>query len=233
MLKRTKDRKVANAVTKGGNVAIANSFGLPAGKNYSCPGQTDYCERICYAGKLEKIYKGVRATLMHNWELLKHANYNEAFDLLDAMITEFEAECDKRNAEKNFRIHWDGDFFSTDYTMAWGEVILRHSDVNFWVYTRVPDAARLLHSLDADNLSLYFSADPDNLPIARVLQDVGIKIAYVGDTFSEGKEVFVTATKCPENNKALPLISEKGSACQVCKLCVVGRKNVLFSVSKK
>lgn len=233
MLKRTKDRKVTNAITPAGNAAIANSFGLPAGKDYSCPGQTDYCERICYAGKLEKIYKGVRNTLMHNWDLLKDADYHTMVDLLDSMIGAFEQDCTKRNAEPNFRIHWDGDFFNEDYIYAWERVIVWHPEVNFWVYTRVPEAAEILHNQNLANLSLYFSADVDNLPIARVLQDKGIKIAYVDNTFAEGKEVFVTATKCPENNKALPLISEKGSACQICKLCVVGRKDVLFSVSKK
>ena len=46
-LKRSNDRKVANAVTKNGKqAAIANTFGLPAGKAYSCPGATTVCESI-------------------------------------------------------------------------------------------------------------------------------------------------------------------------------------------
>jgi hypothetical protein len=54
-LKRSNDRKVANLVTKNGKqAAIANTFGLPAGKAYSCPGATSICESVCYAGKLEK-----------------------------------------------------------------------------------------------------------------------------------------------------------------------------------
>ena len=74
-LKRSHDRKVANLVTKNGKqAAIANTFGLPAGKAYSCPGATSVCESVCYAGKLEKLFKGVRANLLHNWELLKDAN---------------------------------------------------------------------------------------------------------------------------------------------------------------
>ena len=37
-LKRSNDRKVANAVSKNGKTpAIANTFGLPAGKDFSCP----------------------------------------------------------------------------------------------------------------------------------------------------------------------------------------------------
>jgi len=66
-LKRSNDRKVANAVSPNGKTpTIANTFGLPAGKDFSCPNQTPTCSKVCYAGKLEKIYKGVRDTLLHN-----------------------------------------------------------------------------------------------------------------------------------------------------------------------
>ncbi len=55
-LKRSNDRKVANAVSPNGKTPkIANTFGLPAGKAYSCPGATSICESVCYAGKLEKV----------------------------------------------------------------------------------------------------------------------------------------------------------------------------------
>ncbi len=61
-LKRSMDRKVTNAVSPNGKTpTIANTFGLPAGKAFSCPGATSICESVCYAGKLEKVYKGVRA----------------------------------------------------------------------------------------------------------------------------------------------------------------------------
>ena len=233
MLKRSKDRKVANSVTQSGNPNIANSFGLPAGKEFSCPGQTDFCGSICYAGKLEKVYKGVKANLLHNWNLLKDASFDRQVELLHSMVTEFVAECNRKNADKVFRIHWDGDFFSTEYTRAWKVVIANHSDVQFWVYTRVLASAMLLKMADLPNLGLYFSADDDNLHFAKVAQNKGINIAYVGKTFAQGKEVFPKAAKCPENNKAIPLISEKGSACKVCGLCINGRKDVLFSASKK
>jgi hypothetical protein len=86
-LKRSFDRKVANLVTKNGKqAAIANTFGLPAGKNYSCPGATSVCESVCYAGKLEKLYKAVKANLIHNWELLKDADESTMIDLLQNMI---------------------------------------------------------------------------------------------------------------------------------------------------
>jgi hypothetical protein len=137
-LKRSNDRKVANLVTKNGKqAAIANTFGLPAGKAYSCPGATTVCESVCYAGKLEKLFKGVKANLLHNWSLLKDSDQLTMEKLLTNMINDFRADCVKKNAPMLFRIHWDGDFFNDDYTNAWKTVILNNPDIQFWVYTRV------------------------------------------------------------------------------------------------
>ena len=236
-LKRSKDRKVANLVTPNGKQAsIANTFGLPAGKAFSCPGATSVCEKICYAGKLEKVFKGTRENLLHNWNLLKDATFDEMYLLISEMIAEFNAECDKRNADKLFRIHWDGDFFNETYTLAWAKVITDYPEIKFWVYTRVESSARILNGID--NLSLYFSTDSENTDTAQVLaKDEGINLAYLAETFAIGKQdlfelIGRNATRCPENNKAIPLISTKGSACVACGLCVNGRKDVLFSASK-
>ena len=115
-LKRSNDRKVANLVTKNGKqAAIADTFGLPAGKNFSCPGATSICETVCYAGKLEKLFKGVKANLLHNWELLRNADMDSMCLLIDEMIVDFVNDCDKKSADKLFRIHWDGDFFNDTY----------------------------------------------------------------------------------------------------------------------
>ena len=237
MLKRSNDRKVANAVSPNGKTAtVANTFGLPAGKAYSCPGATSICESVCYAGKLEKIYKGVRDNLLHNWNLLKDADHDTMFQLLDEMINEFKKDSDKRKAPYLFRIHWDGDFFNDVYTYAWKNVIEKHSDVQFWVYTRVMSAANILK--DISNLSLYFSTDDDNIETAEVLSIQGIRLAYLGKTFkaTESKMKELTGkvgAMCPENKKSIPLISQGGSACVSCSLCVFGKADIRFSSSKK
>jgi hypothetical protein len=216
---------------------IANAFGLPAGKQFACPGATSVCESVCYAGKLEKIYKGVRDVLVHNWDLLRSADLAEMARLLDEMITEFETECEKFGADKLFRLHWDGDFFSVDYVRAWREVIERHADVQFWVYTRSHFAIPEL--IGIQNLGLYFSADNENLELAEGLKKTyGVKLAYLADTFAEGQAVIKSMTsrpgaKCPENKKALPLISAEGSACVRCSLCIFQKSDVVFSASKK
>ena len=237
-LKRSNDRKVANAVSPNGKTpTIANTFGLPAGKNYSCPGATSVCESVCYAGKLERVYKGVRENLIHNWNLLKDADHNTMENLLQDMLNDFKADCDKRNAPKLFRIHWDGDFFNDTYTFAWKHIILNNPDIKFWVYTRVATAAEMLKGID--NLSLYYSTDSENKDIAiKLNKDTGIKLAYLADTFAIGqadmKEMIgKVGAKCPENKKAIPLISKEGSACVVCSLCIDNKANIVFSAKKK
>ena len=236
-LKRSNDRKVTNAVSPNGKTpTIANTFGLPAGKNYSCPGETSICAKVCYAGKLERVYKGVRATLVHNWDLLKNADGATMVNLINEMIEEFKQDCDKRNAKKLFRIHWDGDFFNDTYTHAWKTVINNHPDIQFWVYTRVASAAGILKNID--NLSLYFSTDGENRETAQVLSSEGIKLAYLSTTFDLGRQdmlelVGKVGVKCPENNKKIPLISKQGSACVTCGQCVYERNDILFSSSKK
>ena len=237
-LTRSKDRKVTNAVSPNGKTAtIANTFGLPAGKEYSCPGQTETCAKVCYAGKLEKIYKGVRNVLLSNWEQLKDADHETMVSLIDEMIVEFKKDCDKRNAEKLFRIHWDGDFFNDTYTQAWKTVILNHTDIQFWVYTRVESAALMLNGID--NLSLYYSTDKDNKDTAVKLNKAeGIRLAYLADTFAIGqadmKEMIgKVGAKCPENKKAIPLISTAGSACVSCSLCVYSKADIVFSAKKR
>ena len=237
-LKRSFDRKVANAVSPNGKTAtIANTFGLPAGKAFSCPGATSICESICYAGKLEKLFKGVKTNLLHNWELLKDADFDTMVSLLNVMIDEFIIDCDKRKAPKLFRIHWDGDFFNDTYTHAWKTVIESHPTTQFWVYTRVEESAIILK--DISNLSLYYSTDDENAPIGAELKTIHqIRLAYLGKTFkaTESKMKELTGkvgAKCPENNKSIPLISTNGSACVSCGLCVFGKADIRFSASKK
>jgi hypothetical protein len=235
---RSKDRKVTNAVSPNGkSPTIANTFGLPSGKAFSCPGATSVCEKVCYAGKLEKVYKGVKDVLLNNWDLLRNADQLEMEALLYQMIDEFDKDCVKRNAEKLFRIHWDGDFFNETYTHAWKNVIKAWPSIQFWVYTRSDFAIPIL--TDVDNLSIYFSTDDDNWQLASELKKTnGVKLAYLANNFAMGKERMLSITPksaipCPENAKKLPLISDKGSACVTCGQCVFARNDILFSASKK
>jgi hypothetical protein len=157
--------------------------------------------------------------------------------LLNEMIAEFKSDCVKRNAPMLFRIHWDGDFFNDTYAYAWKVVIDKHEDVQFWVYTRVKSAALILNGIH--NLSLYYSTDSENKDTGIELKkDHGIKLAYLAKNFLIGQADLKALTnrpgaKCPENLKAIPLISQQGSACVSCSLCVYNKSDIVFSATKK
>lgn len=238
-LKMSKDRKVANGTNRAGTQAIIpNTFGLPAGSQYSCGGMTEVCGEICYANNLERAFPSVKKNLLHNWELLQHASKAQAFALLDEMLDEFVTQSKKRDLPLIFRIHWDGDFHSQDYVDAWVDAIRHYGQVQFWVYTRQAFAAVALHKASLPNLALYFSTDRANVAVGTMLRKTyGIRLAYLADTFDDGAQVMRDITgkpgaMCPENARRIELINTEGSACSRCRLCVDGKADIRFSITK-
>ena len=75
-------------------------------------------------------------------------------------------------------------------------MIKSHPEVRFWAYTRVATAALFLQAQKLDNLALYFSADPDNVDVARHLEAKGLLIAYVDEIMELMAEV--------EDRRAIP-----------------------------
>ena len=157
--------------------------------------------------------------------------------LLTDMINDFRADCTKKDATMLFRSHCDGDFFNDIYTQAQKTVINNNTDIQFWVYTRVKSAALILK--DITNLSLYFSTDSENVKVGVDLKiKNGVRLAYLAKNFAIGqadmKEMIgKPGAKCPENLKAIPLISTAGSACVSCSLCVYNKADIVFSATKK
>lgn len=240
MLKLSKDRKVCNGVTKNGKqAAIANTFGLPSGLAYSCPGATEMCLGVCYAGRLERVFPSLRALLESNWDLVKGADEDTTFALLDAAVSDFAKASIKRGLPLVFRIHFDGDLFSATYTAAWIRIIRKHWNIQFWIYTRVAVYALQIHKAELPNVSLYFSTDRANHAVGAMLNKIyGMRLAYLADTFVEGQEAMREITgrpgaKCPEQTGQIPMVSTAGSACVTCGLCVHGKANIVFSASKR
>ena len=241
-LRLSTDRKTTPSASANGKVAnISNAFGLLSGRGASCPGQTSVCESVCYAGKLERVFKGFGAIMLANWNAVKGASYRDLVNSLDALICEFERACVKRNAEMVFRIHHDGDFFSRTYASAWANVIGRHPNVQFWAYTRsfIPGANVIDILADIPNLSLYLSVDNDNRVMAEIAKAEfpSVRIAFLADTAAEGADAIREMTNsnrpgaaCPEVMGRIPLITEKGGACFACGLCIDGKADIRFAV---
>lgn len=242
LLKISNDRKTTQMANAAGTMpAFGNAFGLPSGVAYSCPGATAVCEQVCYAGRSEKAYTSVRKLVEHNFDLLKDASFDQMVWLLAEMMDRFTATCTKRGAAKIFRIHWDGDFFSLEYAKAWATVIKYNPDVQFWAYTRsfVP-ALNVVPTLTGiDNLSLYLSADSENMEHAvAVQQEFGTRLATLSEYTDDTKALLIGLTgrpgaACPENLKRIPLITKDGGACFSCGLCITGTADIRFSIKKK
>lgn len=242
MLRLSKDRKVTNSVTSTGKANVKNSFGLPAG--ISCPGMTSFCKSICYAGRMERLpnLTSLRNVVQDNFATLLYADYlggiRGMVHEIMPLMNEFMTESNKRNAPLNFRIHWDGDFFSIDYAYAWAMIARAYPEINFWVYTRsfTPEINVLPYITNIPNINVYLSADPVNVKLAKEMAALyGLPIAMVDRDFEAGNDILESAgkvVKCPENGGRLELISEKGSACARCKWCIFGKGDVLFSVTK-
>jgi hypothetical protein len=225
-LRRSTDRKTANMSTRNGkNPAISNAFGLTSGKAFSCPGATTVCESVCYAGRLERQYPAMRAMMLANYNAVVNATYAELVEALSDMIDDFRADCVKRDAD-----------------MAWANVIRKNPDIQFWVYTRsfIPGANVIDIIADIPNLAVYLSVDSANRQYVGAILDEypTVRIALLADTMAEGAiaiSEFRTkpGARCPENVKRIPLITTDGGACFSCQLCVKGKTDVRFAVTKR
>jgi hypothetical protein len=252
-LKVSTDRKTAASITPGGTPNIRNAFGLPSGKAFSCVGETSVCSKVCYAGKLEKIYKGFLAVLLANWAALQGATYDQMVVMLGEVVDEYRSDyvkvARKREIDSIFRIHHDGDFFSLDYARAWAQVVRNNPDIQFWVYTRsfIPALNVIPVISGIPNLTVYLSVDNDNMQhaAAALVSAKGmVRIATLAQTAAEAQQMLPSTTgkaiiPCPEVVGKLPLITgNKGDqgregACSACGICVIGRKDVAFSISGK
>lgn len=219
---------------------IPNSFGLPAGD--SCPGRTPFC-KSCYAVISEQAER-VGDAVRRNLELLQEAGTVHAMtELLGEMMSRYLEVADRKKIaakDRIFRIHWDGDFFSIDYAKAWVRVIRATPQVQFWAYTRsFVHPVNVVPVLEGvDNLELYLSADEWNIEYARSVVDEfpSVHLAICTADYRTGRALAGDrkAIVCPENAERMPLMSKDGrGACVDCRLCVVGRADVLFSTSHR
>lgn len=249
-LSRSRDRKVSPRGTRQGPTrghgprwipSVRNSFGLPSG--LSCPGATEFCES-CYGTSSEAGFPNVGHAMAANYRALIAWGDRDPVDhmtgLLADMIDDFEAEANRfalSNRERVFRIHWDGDFFSTDYAEAWATVMRAHPRVRFWAYTRsfVPacDVVSVLAGID--NLVLYLSVDEANVEHARAqkIRHPWVLLAGCAVDYRTARELVDEAMVCPENAGRIPLMDAGVGACVSCRLCPDGKRNVLFSTSHR
>lgn len=224
---------------------IGNSFGLPAG--VTCPGRTGFCAG-CYGAKLEKGNPGVAPALAHNLELLAGCGGDVAAlaGLLDDLLGRYEHEARHlAGAERIFRVHWDGDFYSEPYARAWAQAMAAHPTVRFWCYTRSfrspVDVLPVL--VPVANLRLYLSVDDENRAwaAAQLARWPGVRAAYCAVDYRTARDLagerrargLSKPVACPENARRIPIATEGQGACVSCGICPDGRRDIMFATSKR
>lgn len=144
-------------------------FNLPAG--ISCPGKTEFCASICYAAKVERIYKNTGIAYAKNQAFIDEQGLDSFVAAIVDQIT--------RKSIKVVRIHANGDFYSGPYAMAWRAIAKACPNTVFFAYTRSWRVASILPNLEAlralPNVRLLASTDPtaadapEGWRVARIL----------------------------------------------------------------
>lgn len=86
------------------------------------------CKFRCYAATVENLFRNIRKSRWHNFDLLKGKTVEQMRDLIDRSIP--------RKGIKLVRIHASGDFFSQAYFDAWMEVARMNPGLIFYGYTK-------------------------------------------------------------------------------------------------
>ena len=205
-----------------------NTVGLLPGPEGTCPGATigpGGCRVVgggrpaCYVYKVMSIYKGVRAVLAHNTKLLMEAGPEEQVRLLNAEMERFKTV--SRNAfthADKYRLHWSGDIFDQQYADSLRAMMITHSDITFWTYTRSFEFVTTFE--DVTNLQLYLSLDDCNMQEGFELYNK-VKWSNLHLCVMSGAPPEIAGESflgCPVDSGKVPL----EGACQRCMLCLKG-----------
>jgi len=130
----------------------------------------------CFSASDEARHPNVRKQRWHNFEILRHLDYAQMVDVLQASLP---TDCDI------CRVHIGGDFFNQKYFDAWMEVARLNPDTLFYAYTKsIPYWTARLDSIP-DNFVLTGSRGgrADNLLDAH-----GLKVAEIVFSLEEAEE---------------------------------------------
>lgn len=148
---------------------LIHSWSLPAGKEFSCPGETTLCGSRCYAKRGHFNQRTTRELHQANW-LLAHK-------------PEFGGWMRKLLRDRGVRvcrIHVSGDFFDLAYIRHWQFIVSTSPRVQFFAYTRSwrqeEQFPALVQLSQNPNMQLWWSIDRQTGPAPLVR---GIRRAYM------------------------------------------------------
>lgn len=198
--------KISKNNSKLGNIP---SFSLPS--ITSCPGATTECKDICYAAKVERIYKNAAKSYEVNLTAI-----NEK-DFVDSVVTEItKLTSKKKKAPTTFRWGVSGDIVDIKYLHKIKQVMLKLPNVTFYAYTRnwsMPNWIPYLEDIKTlPNFTLIASVDDEHL--SKGLQPSPTwRTAYVGKKSLKEYSSLI-------NKKTITCPNQvNGVLCDTCKYC--------------
>lgn len=148
---------------------MIHSWSIPAGKAWSCPGESQLCRVRCYAKRGFFHMPNVSESHTRNFKFSKTPEF---VPWMRQQLTQ--------SYVRIMRIHVAGDFYTVDYTRKWYEIVSRSPRVLFFAYTRswrIEEIFPELVKLGAlSNLQLWWSIDRLTGPAPLVR---GIRRAYM------------------------------------------------------
>jgi len=210
------------------------SFSLPAG--YSCP-QALICKSYanretgkitdgkettirCYAASDEAKSPNARKARWHNFDILKHLDFEEIYSELFYSFPNDADIC---------RIHIGGDFYNQKYFDAWVYIAMNKPNVIFYAYTKslpywvdtsfpIPENFKLIASRGgrADSLINQYNLREAVIVLSLEEADMeGLDIDHTEQIAIEGKDNFAllihgTQPKGSEAGKAIQTLKKEG-----------------------
>jgi hypothetical protein len=197
-----------------------HSWSIPA--IGTCPGSTELCRRLCYAGLGHFLLPAVKERL--DW------NYNQSLrdDFSERMVQEI-----RRKGVIVLRIHVSGDFFSAEYAGKWLDIMRQCSKVRFYWYSRswrVPAIAPMLEDMAALRCCYaWYSIDAETGVPLRL--PAGVRLAYMQVSEDDRPELANLVFRVRRLRKGkrigLPMIcpaetpqgKERSTTCGSCQHC--------------
>lgn len=216
--------KIAKLKISLGNLKLGirvYTFSMPAGKEWTCPGETSVCER-CYA----------KRGLFLNTSVQKRYKENYAAAMLPEFVPDM-IHTVRAHRVQLFRKHVSGDYFDDAYVDKWRQILHHTRGTQYWAYTRSWQEESIVYNLAAlaamSNMQLWLSADrktgrPPIIPYTRVaymsVHDLD-KPPYPCDLVFRDrprtKQLFMNGNRvCPVENGT---VAGSKLTCERCGLC--------------
>ncbi len=148
---------------------LIHSWSIPAGRAWSCPGESCLCRKRCYAKKGFFCMPSVQEAHVRNFNFCQTDLFESwmTMQLMDQFV-------------RVMRVHVSGDFYSIEYIRKWLRIVQKSRRQHFFAYTRswrIEEMLPELIKLAAEpNFQMWWSIDRETGPAPLIR---GIRRAYM------------------------------------------------------